>query len=127
VAVALENRYHFHEIPSLEEAQELLAGYPQDQAGYCHDVGHAEVLGRLGLVDRHRWLDELGPRTLGCHLHDVQGIGDHRAPGDGDVEWDYIAQGLPAEALRVFEINQRQPEEGVAGAIAFLRERGVVA
>ena len=63
---------------------------------------------------------------MGCHLHDVDGLGDHRAPGNGDVEWDYIAEGLPAEALRVFEINQRQPDEDVAGAIAFLRERGVV-
>ena len=127
VALGLENRLHHHEIPLPEEGLTLLADYPADQVGYWHDVGHAEVQWRLGYVDKRAWLDALRPRTLGCHLHDVEGIGDHRAPGDGDVEWDYIAQGLPADALRVFEINQRQPEEGVAGAIAFLRERGVVA
>ncbi len=129
MALGLENRYHYHEIPSLEEAQDLLSSYPANLVGYWHDVGHAEVLGRLGLVDRHRWLAAsggLGPRTLGCHLHDVQGIGDHRAPGDGDVDWGYIARGLPPSALRVFEINQHQPPEAVAGAIDFLRERGVV-
>jgi sugar phosphate isomerase/epimerase len=126
VALGLENRLHHHEIPLPEEGLALLAGYPADWVGYWHDVGHAEVQWRLGYVDKRAWLDALRPRTLGCHLHDVEGIGDHRAPGDGDVEWDYIAQGLPADALRVFEINQRQPEEGVAGAIAFLRERGVV-
>ena len=60
------------------------------------------------------------------HLHDVDGIGDHRAPGHGDVEWGYIAAGLPPSALRVFEINQHQPADAVAGAIPFLRERGVV-
>jgi sugar phosphate isomerase/epimerase len=95
--------------------------------GYWHDVGHAEVQWRLGYVDKRAWLDALAPRTLGCHLHDVDGIGDHRAPGRGDVEWEYLARGLPAGALRVFEINQHQPDEAVAGAIAFLRERGVVA
>ena len=127
VALGLENRLHYHEIPLPEEGLALLADYPADRVGYWHDVGHAEVQWRLGYVDKRAWLDTLRSRTLGCHLHDVEGIGDHRAPGDGDVEWDYIAQGLPADALRVFEINQRQPEEAVAGAIAFLRERGVVA
>jgi sugar phosphate isomerase/epimerase len=126
VAIGLENRLHHHEIPLPEEALELLAGYPADLVGYWHDVGHAEVQARLGYVDKRAWLDALGPRTLGTHLHDVDGIGDHRAPGRGDVEWDYIANGLPAAALRVFEINQHEPDVAVANAPAFLRERGVV-
>jgi sugar phosphate isomerase/epimerase len=127
VAIGLENRLHHHEIPLPEEGLALLADYPADLVGYWHDVGHAEVQARLGYVDKRAWLDALGPRTLGTHLHDVDGIGDHRAPGRGDVEWDYIARGLPATALRVFEINQQEPDEAVAGAAAFLRERGVVA
>ena len=126
VALGIENRLHHHEIPLPEEALTMLADYPPEQVGYWHDVGHAEVQARLGYVDKTAWLDALGPRALGCHLHDVDGIGDHRAPGRGDVEWDYLARGLPAAALRVFEIDQRQPDEAVAGAIAFLRERGVV-
>ena len=126
VALGLENRLHHHEFPLPDEALSLLADYPDDLVGYWHDVGHAEVQARLGYVDKTAWLDALSSRTLGCHLHDVDGIGDHRAPGNGDVEWDYLARGLPADALRVFEINQRQPDDAVAGAIAFLRERGVV-
>ena len=64
--------------------------------------------------------------SIGAHLHDVDGLADHRAPGHGDVEWDYVRRGLPKRALRVFEINQSQPPESVAAAIPFLRERGVV-
>ena len=43
------------------------------------------------------------------------------------IWWEYIRDGLPAAALRVFEINQSQPAEAVAGAIGFLRARGVIA
>jgi sugar phosphate isomerase/epimerase len=68
VALGLENRYHYHEIPQVGEALDLLAPYPPEL------VGH----------------------------------------------W------LPPAALRVFEIDQRQPDEAVAAAIAYLRERGVV-
>jgi sugar phosphate isomerase/epimerase len=126
VAIGLENRLHHHEFPLAHEALELLAEYAPGEAGYWHDVGHAEVQARLGYVDKRIWLSTLGSRTIGAHLHDVDGIGDHRAPGHGDVDWSYIAEGLPQAALRVFEINQFEPDESVAGAIDYLRQRSVV-
>jgi sugar phosphate isomerase/epimerase len=126
LAIGLENRNHFHEIPSPEEALELLSEYTNDVAGYWHDVGHAEINHRLGLIDRHSWFPRLTPRTIGCHLHDVDGIGDHRAPGNGDVDWAYLAAGIPRTALRVLEIDQDQPDAAVARAPAFLRARGMI-
>jgi sugar phosphate isomerase/epimerase len=126
VAIGLENRFHYHEFPGLDEMHELLAGYPPDVAGFWLDVGHAEVMDRLGLVPKGRWLDELSARCIGAHVHDVDGLADHRAPGRGDVDWSYIARGLPPGVPRVFEINQTTPEDAVAAAIPFLRERGVL-
>jgi len=126
IAIGIENRLHYHEFPQPDEAAELLRDYPPEAVGYWHDVGHAEVQWRLGLVDKRAWLDTNGARTIGAHLHDVDGLADHRAPGNGTVEWGYIAAGLPPGALRVFEINQSQPPEAVANAIPFLRERGVI-
>lgn len=126
VVIGLENRLHYHEIPQVEEIASLLAPYPLDAAGYWHDVGHAEVQSRLGLVESHAWLRQHRTRTIGAHLHDVDGLADHRAPGRGTVDWRYIAEGLPENALRVFEIDQRQPDESLGAAIRYLRERGVL-
>lgn len=126
VALGIENRLHYHEIPQPAECAMLLEGIAPELAGYWHDVGHAEVQWRLGLVDKRLWLDTNGARCTGTHLHDVTGLADHRAPGNGDVDWDYIRDGLPPTALRVFEINQGQPAEAVANAIPFLSDRGVV-
>lgn len=126
VVVGLENRYHYHEIPDVDEAKALLAGYPLDVVGYWHDTGHAEVLDRLGLVPLRRWLTELGGRCVGAHLHDVDGIVDHRAPGEGDSDWAYVAQGLPSEAIRTFEINQQRADDAVERAIPYLRHLGVI-
>ncbi len=126
VAIGLENRLHYHEIPRFDEVTELLAPYPASAAGYWHDVGHAEVLHRLGLVDKRAWLQTNGPRAIGSHLHDVRGIIDHRAPGAGDVVWDYILAGLPETALRTFEIDQHEPEELLNPALRYLIDRGVM-
>jgi sugar phosphate isomerase/epimerase len=126
IAVGLENRYHYHEFPSVDDMHEFLAGYPSDLVGFWLDVGHAEVLDRLGLIPKRRWLNELARRCIGVHLHDVDGLADHRAPGLGDVDWSYIARGLPPEVPRVFEVNQKTPEEAIAAAIPFLQERSVL-
>ena len=125
VAIGLENRYHYHEIPHPDEYEPLLDGLVPEQAGYWHDTGHAEVLHRLGFLDRHAWLDHWSSRCIGAHLHDVSGIGDHRSPGDGDVDWGYIVAGVGHLAAFTLEINQHQPDERVAGAVAFLEGIGL--
>jgi sugar phosphate isomerase/epimerase len=126
VAVGLENRFRYHEFPSIDEMHELVADYPPHVAGFWLDVGHAEVMDRIGFTEKRRWLAGLSDRCLGVHLHDVDGLTDHRAPGRGDVRWDYIAAGLPRGIPRVFEIDQRVPEDQVAAAIPFLRGQGVL-
>ena len=127
IAVGLETRLHYHQIPSPEEAVDLLAGYAPEAAGYWHDVGHAEVWARLGFAPHARWFELLRDRLIGCHLHDVQGILDHRAPGNGTVDWALIRDGIPPGAARTCEIDQREPEELVAGTVRFLVEHRIVA
>ncbi|MGQ9572369.1 MAG: sugar phosphate isomerase/epimerase family protein [Dehalococcoidia bacterium] len=126
VALGLENRYHYHEIPTVDESLDLLADFPPSLVGHWHDVGHAEVLHRLGLIDKYRWLTELANRCLGVHLHDVVGLKDHQAPGQGDADWAYVARHLPPAALRVCEIDQHTPDAQVAAAIPFLHQQGIL-
>ncbi len=126
ITIGIENRYHFHEIPDPDETASLLREFAASPVGYWHDVGHAEVLHRLGFHNRSRWLQELLPDAVGIHLHDVLGIGDHRAPGRGDVDWAPIAAALPAEAVRTLEIAPGEPRDAVLTAAPLLRARGVL-
>ena len=126
VQIGLETRLEYHEIPHFDELGDLIGPFPPDLVGYWHDMGHAEVQHRLGLVDRLRWLQAFGPRTVGAHLHDVAGIVDHRGPGQGDVDWSQLASLLPDSALRTFEINQHVPESFLASGLRLLVEQGVV-
>jgi sugar phosphate isomerase/epimerase len=125
IAIGLENRYHYHEIPHPAEYAALLEGLTLEEAGYWHDTGHAEVLHRLGFIDRHEWLGRLSNQCIGAHLHDVLGIGDHRAPGDGDVDWGYIVEGVKHLPAYTLEINQWQSDERVCEAIGFLESIGL--
>ncbi|MFN8555862.1 MAG: sugar phosphate isomerase/epimerase [Dehalococcoidia bacterium] len=125
VAIGLENRLHFHEVPSADETAALLADYALDQAGYWHDVGHAEVQHRLGLIDAPAALGLLAPHLIGAHLHDVRGILDHRAPGSGDVDWSYIR----LRCGRMWPAPSRSTSGSrplLSQAITFLRGAGVL-
>ncbi len=126
VRIGLECRMWYHEIPLPEEAATLLADHDPAVVGYWHDVGHAEILDRLGLVPLQEWFDHLGSRMIGCHLHDMQGIVDHRSPGSGDVDWARIAAVVTNVPVRTLEINQHQPEASLTSALALLRRERVV-
>ena len=125
VAIGIESRLNYHEIPHPQEAVELLASYDNGVAGFWYDVGHCEVQHRLGMIDHESWYPAIESRIIGAHLHDVRGILDHRAPGNGTLDWSMIAAHLPETALRVLEINQHEPDEITGAAGDFLRARGV--
>lgn len=125
ITIGVENRYHYHEIPHPGEYEQVFNGLDPEQAGYWHDVGHAEVLHRLGFIERYDWLNGWSNRLVGAHLHDVIGLGDHRAPGDGDVDWDYIVAGVGHLPGYTLEINQHQTDDKVREAIPFLERIGL--
>jgi sugar phosphate isomerase/epimerase len=125
VALGIESRLLYHEFPLPEEAAALLADHAPELVGYWHDVGHCEVHHRLGLTPIDRWFDLLGRRILGAHLHDVRDLTDHRAPGNGTVDFAWLAARLPAAAARTLEIDQHEPDADLASAIEVLRAAGI--
>ena len=129
ITLGIETRLNYHEIPLPQEAADLFVPYPPEVVGYVHDVGHAEVHHRLGVTDRSAWWDLVGPRLVELHLHDVRGLLDHRAPGNGDVDFAWLATRIAEanpRAQRTFEIDQVEPDEDVARAIEVLATAGIV-
>jgi sugar phosphate isomerase/epimerase len=126
IILGLETRFHINEIPNMDEMAELLKAAPESLVGYWHDVGHAEVQQQLGFSSHEEWLSRFQDRMIGIHLHDIQGISDHRAPGKGNMNWEMVAAYLPAEATRVCEIGEWNDEEQMQGVVEFLRMKGII-
>jgi sugar phosphate isomerase/epimerase len=126
VAIGIESRLNYHEIPTPAEAAVLLAPYTNLEAGFWYDIGHCEVQSRLGMIEHASWFPAIGDRIIGAHLHDVRGILDHRGPGNGTLDWRLVAEHLPPTALRVLEIDQHEPDELIEGGRAFLEAQGIV-
>ncbi len=109
VWIGAENRLHFNEIPFKDEFARLFAEFDGGRVGYWHDVGHGEVQQRLGILDAEK--DLLHPYRrliIGMHLHDVDGLHDHVAPGNGSVDFSTLKHALKHDSLRIFEVHDDQ-------------------
>ncbi len=131
IKIGLENRYHYMDIPSIDEMAALLSIAGPSELGFIYDVGHAQALDRLGFCPHDEWLVRFGSRMFGCHLHDVIGLTDHYAPGLGEIDFEHIAQFIPGGAFRTLEMlpgnTLAQVRDGLqllakAGCIHYLQE-----
>ncbi len=126
IMLGLETRFHFNEIPNIDEMAELLDEVSEHLAGYWHDVGHAEVQQQLGFSLHEEWLSRFRDRMVGIHLHDIRGISDHYAPGNGNMNWEMIANYLPRSTVRVCEIGEWNDEDQMQGVVKFLQKKGIL-
>ncbi len=122
--VALENRYHYYEIPLADELARLLDSLDGAVVGYWHDTGHAQVQANVGYGRQEDWLARFGARLVGIHLHDVEGMQDHLAARGGDVDFAAVRRFVPDGALRVCEFAYFNEPDQVAAAVATLHQIG---
>jgi len=126
VKLGLENRYHYLDIPSIHEMEELLSLADSNRLGFIYDVGHAQALDRLGFFTHEDWLKRYTSRMLGAHFHDVIGLSDHYAPGMGEIDFVKIAPYLPEKAFRTFEMLPGNTLAQVKCGVNLLLEAGCI-
>ncbi|MGQ9532939.1 MAG: sugar phosphate isomerase/epimerase family protein [Desulfotomaculales bacterium] len=124
VTVGIENRYHYHEIPSLEEIGVVLREFRGAPLGYWHDTGHAHHWQVMGWAHQEDFLRTYRDDLIGLHLHDARGREDHLAPGTGEVDFASVARYLRDGVLRVAEVHARSDLEGYRAGLALLRRLG---
>jgi FMN phosphatase YigB (HAD superfamily)/sugar phosphate isomerase/epimerase len=126
IRLGIENRYHYLDIPSLDEMGDILALAGPERIGYIYDVGHAQTQDRLGFYPHKEWLRRYASRIIGVHLHDVTGVNDHQAPGLGEVDFRMVAAYLPREAYRALEVQSYTTSEQIKGALQILVDTGCI-
>lgn len=126
IEIGLENRYHFYDIPLIDEMQLFLDLCDEDWYGFQYDVGHAQVLSELGFSAHEDWLKRYGKRIIGVHLHDVNGITDHQMPGSGDVDYSMIAPYIPVTAHLTMEVSPTLTQEDLKLSLKHLAKFGLI-
>ncbi len=116
VFLGIENRFYLHEIPDEEEIEIILKEFQGSNIKYWHDIGHAIVQERLGICSQKDLLDSFSSDMIGIHIHDVKGIEDHLAPGEGDVDLKEIIGSIKKDVLKVLEVHKKAKKENMVKA-----------
>jgi sugar phosphate isomerase/epimerase len=124
VRIGLEGRRDYEQIPTERELRELLEGMNSPHLGYWHDFGHAQIKENLGFIDHADWLQSIGPRTFGCHVHDcIWPARDRQPPFTGGVDFEKLVPLLPANCLFVWEMNPNRTADAIRQSVQKWKER----
>jgi sugar phosphate isomerase/epimerase len=117
VRLGLENRYHYHELPGVDDFELFFREFEGAPLGYWHDTGHAHAGEVLALCAAETLLKRNGSHLVGCHLHDATGLDDHLPPGTGQIDFAALSKWLPPHAPRVIELKPGTPTDAVREGI----------
>ena len=126
VALAIETRSHFEQVPNETEMLQLLTDFGDTPwIGAWHDFGHVQRQANLGLLDHAQYLSAIAPRLLGCHVHDVAWPAkDHRIPFTGGcVDFDRLLPLVPQGIPLVWELSPSQKRLEIMGRLGEWRAR----
>lgn len=117
VTLALENRYHYHELPGPDDFPMIFNEFDGAPLGYWHDTGHAHVNDNLTIIGADELLSMNRDRLVGIHLHDAVGLNDHLPPGTGDIDFLKIMSQLSPNTIKVIELKPGTEDADVAEGI----------
>ena len=126
ISIGLENRNRYHDLPLPDEMETFLQLCDEPWFGFQYDAGHAHNLEALGMVGKGEWLRRFHHRLIGMHLHDVDGLQDHLAPGMGEVDYSSLAPYLGDGILRTLEVSPDCTLEQIAHGLEVLVDHGCV-
>ena len=122
VVLGLENRYHYHELPGLDDFRLIFDSFKGAPIGYWHDTGHAHANETLGFIPKYALLQNYAEQLFGVHLHDAVGLDDHIPPGSGEIDFKALKPFLKSDTIKVIELKPGIPVSEVIKGIRFVRE-----
>lgn len=127
VLIGAENRYSYNQIPFMDEFDTIFREFEGGNMRYWHDVGHAEISHRLKILDHKKdYLEKYKMHLAGMHIHDIQGLHDHLAPGLGDFEFEMLKPFLKKDMIRILEIHDQASAGEVKNGVELLIKAGII-
>jgi sugar phosphate isomerase/epimerase len=124
--LGMENRYHLHEIPDFDEIETILEQFRGGSIRYWHDTGHAFAQENMGIIPQKDLLTAYSEIMVGTHLHDAEGLDDHRAPGQGEIDFHQVKSFLKPSHIRILEVHSGVGEKDLREGIQHLKSLGVI-
>ncbi|WP_199613612.1 sugar phosphate isomerase/epimerase family protein [Paenibacillus alkalitolerans] len=116
VKIGIETRSRCNQIPTLQEAGQIIEGLQGAPVYLWYDIGHGMLMDRMGLYDNVKEILELKHKVLGIHIHETVDLVDHWCPyiqSGGDDGFDAFLDVIEAAPIKVYELRSPNTAEQI--------------
>jgi sugar phosphate isomerase/epimerase len=110
VTIGIETRARCYQIPTLQEAKQIIESLKGSPVGLWYDIGHAMMMDRMGLYDNLKELEEVCKYIVGVHIHETIELSDHWCPyvhSQDDSYFDHFLGVIDRAPVKVYELKSQ--------------------
>lgn len=116
IKIGIETRSRCYQIPTLQEADQIITGLKGAPVYIWYDIGHGMMMERMGLYDNAAEIQKLKDKVLGVHIHETVGLVDHWCPyvhSEDNQTFDAFLEVIDSAPIKVYELRAPCTEEQI--------------
>lgn len=116
VSIGIETRSRCNQIPTLQEANQIIDHLHDAPVYLWYDIGHGMLMEEMGLYQNVKEINEMKHKVLGVHIHEVVDLVDHWCPyihSEDDETFDAFLEVIDAAPIKVYELRAPCTEEQI--------------
>ena len=126
IKIGIETRSRCYQIPTLQEADQIITGLNGAPVYIWYDIGHGMMMERMGLYDNAAEIQKLKDKVLGVHIHETVGLVDHWCPyvhSEDNETFDAFLEVIDSAPIKVYELRAPCTEEQIEESYRIMTDK----
>ncbi len=126
VKIGIETRSRCNQIPTLQEANQIIDNLQGSPVYLWYDIGHGMLMDGMGLYNNVKEIKQMKHKVLGVHIHETVDMVDHWCPyihSEDDQTFDDFLEIIDAAPIKVYELRAPCTEEQIEASFRVMNQK----
>jgi len=126
VKIGIETRSRCNQIPTLQEANQIIDNLHGAPVYLWYDIGHGMLMEGMGLYNNVSEIKQMKDKVLGVHIHETVDMVDHWCPyihSEDNQTFDHFLEIIDAATIKVYELRAPCKEEQIEASYRVMAQK----